>query len=571
VEDVQKGWSDLTMRVSQLEAQNSLLTQENKTLRFQLEKVIEHRQKSHSELVLILTGLVGKLPLNDVGVIVSKLVEHNSNVSHFLAALVKGATEGTLPQPTVLKDLEHAKRDLQAALKPVVEELVMMDTPFETDLLQALLKEPDVFFSPRMVRANRCYLKGQVPRERVVKEFGEPALALFNDLTTDPKLNPHPKAEEIVLCLKNDFEQLLPATPGIAPDKQKDLLALSQRIQRSKANTEQARAQRNAFQKMSFIVELLHYYENQNTEAPDVIFAQRLPALVEQFVVTNPQEGLDEKMISQAEALLAYIINPDHRLMVINNMGKGGGVAKSLKYVLRLRAERAPDPAQSIPEIVKHFIPPPPEKAPSADALAPILKLVPDTAQRLIVLGIMSSDRLRTVEAEALGRSLAGALGMKGLDEQIKAQETIPPEVERQLAWTKVKDLINRRSDPGAVASAIRERLHAKYDADEIRQSWLTLIESEPISLIRVFCQIPYLADGRTDSIARPVMETYVTRLTHEKYTAVYNKIVNSLRNMFRAKPDSPTLLNFTALVRWVDPAAADKLCADIGMQAAVH
>ena len=28
-------------------------------------------------------------------------------------------------------------------------------------------------------------------------------------------------------------------------------------------------------------------------------------------------------------------------------------------------------------------------------------------------------------------------------------------------------------------------------DADEIRQSWLTLIESEPISLIRVFCQIP--------------------------------------------------------------------------------
>src|SRR3954453_6552738 len=119
VEDVQKGWSDLTMRVSQLEAQNSLLTQENKTLRFQLEKVIEHRQKSHSELVLILTGLVGKLPLNDVGVIVSKLVEHNSNVSHFLAALVKGATEGTLPQPTVLKNLEQAKRDLQAALKPV--------------------------------------------------------------------------------------------------------------------------------------------------------------------------------------------------------------------------------------------------------------------------------------------------------------------------------------------------------------------------------------------------------------------------------------------------------------------
>jgi hypothetical protein len=35
---------------------------------------------------------------------------------------------------------------------------------------------------------------------------------------------------------------------------------------------------------------------------------------------------------------------------------------------------------------------------------------------------------------------------------------------------------------------------------------------------------------------------------------------------MFRAKPDSPTLLNFTALVRWVDPHAANKLSADIGM-----
>jgi hypothetical protein len=37
---------------------------------------------------------------------------------------------------------------------------------------------------------------------------------------------------------------------------------------------------------------------------------------------------------------------------------------------------------------------------------------------------------------------------------------------------------------------------------------------------------------------------------------------------MFAAKPDNPTLLNFTALVRWVSPEAAAKLCADIGMPA---
>ena len=82
---------------------------------------------------------------------------------------------------------------------------------------------------------------------------------------------------------------------------------------------------------------------------------------------------------------------------------------------------------------------------------------------------------------------------------------------------------------------------------------------------------MPYLADGSTDTIARPVMEAYVSRLTHEKYAATYTKVVNSLKNMFKAKPDSPTLLNFIALVRWVDTAAANKLSADVGMAAPAH
>jgi hypothetical protein len=57
-----------------------------------------------------------------------------------------------------------------------------------------------------------------------------------------------------------------------------------------------------------------------------------------------------------------------------------------------------------------------------------------------------------------------------------------------------------------------------------------------------------------------------VSRLTHEKYAATYNKVVLSLRNMHKAKPDSPTLLNFVALVKWISPEAAGKLCADVGM-----
>jgi len=47
---------------------------------------------------------------------------------------------------------------------------------------------------------------------------------------------------------------------------------------------------------------------------------------------------------------------------------------------------------------------------------------------------------------------------------------------------------------------------------------------------------------------------------------ASYTKVVNSLRNMYNAKPDSPTLVNFLSLVRWVSPEAADKLGKDIGM-----
>ena len=65
-------------------------------------------------------------------------------------------------------------------------------------------------------------------------------------------------------------------------------------------------------------------------------------------------------------------------------------------------------------------------------------------------------------------------------------------------------------------------------------------------------------------------MESYVSRLTHEKYATTYSKVLNSLRNMFKANPNSPTLSNFVELVRWVDPQAANKLGADVGMHVAV-
>jgi hypothetical protein len=569
LEEIQKGWYELQLRVGQLEAEKLALEQENKSLRFLLERVIDHRQKSHNELVLILTTLISKLPLNDLGAIIARLVEHNTNVSQYLAALIKGTVDAHLPEPTILKTLDQTKRDLLAALKPVIEDLIRFETPLEVEMLQSLLAQPESFFAPRVVRATRCFVKGYVPRERVVKEFGKEALPFFNDTTTDPKLNPNPKPEEIALAFKNDFETLLQQNPAALPDKRQELSALHQRVQRSKAPTEEARLQKLAFLKMSFLLDLLHFYNNQNTEAPDAVFAQRLPGLIEQFVPAAALNGLDEKLLNQAEALLAYVISPEHRQMIINNIGKGAAVGRTLKFVLRFRMEKPPGPEleQELAEFVKHLVPT--QKVPPSEELTAVLKLIRPEVQRLVVRSIRRFDRLRKADAESLSQALAAALDLKGLDEQLKVEEAIPPEVERQRAWAKIKDLIGRRTEPAAVAAAIRDRLNAKYDADEIKQSWVTLIEADPMTLIRVFCQLPYRAEGGTDSIARPVMETYVSRLLHEKYAGTYTKVVNSLRTMFHAKPDSPTLVNFTALVRWVSPEAATKLCADIGMAVA--
>ncbi|MEI7939863.1 MAG: hypothetical protein WCK27_24525, partial [Verrucomicrobiota bacterium] len=160
MEDIQKGWHELKLRVEQLEADRGALQRENHALRVLLERGIDHRQKSHSELVTILTTLVSKLPLNDVGVIVSRLVEHNTNVSHALAALINGTVEVEIAQPEILKTLDQTKRDLLAALKQATEELAKLDPPLEKELLESLSADPKLFFSPRMVRANRCFAKG---------------------------------------------------------------------------------------------------------------------------------------------------------------------------------------------------------------------------------------------------------------------------------------------------------------------------------------------------------------------------------------------------------------------------
>ncbi|MGB7767464.1 MAG: hypothetical protein WBN22_01235 [Verrucomicrobiia bacterium] len=567
LEEIQQEWHDLASRVDQLETERNALEQENKSLRSLLEKTIEHRQKSHGELVNLLAGLVSKLPISDVGVVVSKLVEHNAHVNEVCAALANGKVEGNMLQPAILKAMAQTKRDLTAAVKPTVEELVRLDTPLETKMLQSLIEQPESFFSPEAGRANRCFVKGQLPRERIVREFGEPALVCFNDLTTDAKLNPRPKPEEIVMSFKTDVETLLQQDPALLPDKRQELLALHRKIQRSKASDAGAQAQKNAFLKLSFILELLHYYNNQSTESSEGIFAQRLPAVIEQLVLTGDQDNLDEKLIKQAEGLLAFVAGADQRQMIVNNTGKSGGAGRTLKFVLTLRAEKVPELDQVIAAFVKHLIPN--KKAPAPPSLAAVLRLINPKLYLPVVQAIMASTRIRKSDAETLGLAVGQELGLKGLEAELKKPEAaLPPEQEQQMAWENIKTRLAQHAAPNDIAAAIRDRLHAKYDADEVKQSWLALMEADPMALVRIFCLLPYLPDGQTDPMAQAVMESYISRLTHEKYADTYARVVNALRNLFKVKPDSPALVNFITLVKWVNAEAAAKLSQDIGLTA---
>jgi hypothetical protein len=560
LEEIQRSWHDLTLRIQQSETECRALEQENKSLRSLLEKVVEHRKRSHGELVNLITTLVTKLPINDVGVIVSRLVEHSAAVNEVSAALIHGKNEENLLQPAILKALDKVKRDLAAAVKPLAEELIRLEAPLDPAMLLGLVEKPESFFSPANLRASRAFVKGQVSREQIVKDFGPETLVFFKDLTTDAKHNPRPKADEIMLGFKPEFEDLLRQNADAVGTKSADLVALNKKVRQSR----DSRPQKIAFLKLSFVLELLHYYDNQSTESPDVVFAQRLPPLIEQLVVTGETDNLDESLIKQAEELLAFIINADYRQAVVNNFGKAGGAPRTLRFVLTFRSGIFTEHDPTTTDFVKHLLGT--QKNPTPASIAAVLRFLNTEAQKVVVRGFLNSDRLRREDAEAFARGLIKELGLPELPAQVAGG--ISDKIQMG-PWDIIKELIAQRASPNEITEAIRKQLHAKYDADEVRHSWLVLAESDPMSLVRVFCLLPYLPDGQTDPIARAVLESYSNRLTHEKYAATYAKVIHALKNMYKVKADSPALVNFIALVKWVDPQSAEKISKDIGMAGA--
>jgi len=451
------------------------------------------------------------------------------------------------------------KRDLTAAIKPLVEELISLNSALDPAMLQGVIAQPNSFFTPANVRASRAFVKGQVPREQILKDFGADALIFFKDLTTDPKHNPRPKPEEIMLGFRSDFEQLLQEYPNAAGGKSAGLTGLQKRVRESR----ESRVQKIAFLKLSFILELLYYYNNQNTESPDVVFAQRLPPLVEQLVVTGENDALDEKFIKQSEELLAFILNADYRQAVVNNFGKAGGSPRTLRFVLTFRSGLFTEHDPVTADFVKHLFGG--QKSPAPGPIAAVLKFLNMEAQKVVVRAILTSERLDREDAERLAKALIKELGLP----ELPASQMGGLSGKTQMGpWDIIKELIVHHATPNEITEAIRKQLHARYDADEVKQSWLVLSESDALSFVRVFCLLPYLPDGQTDPIARAVLESYANRLTHEKYAAAYNKVIQALKNLFRVKADSPALLNFIALVRWVDPGSADKISKDVGMVA---
>jgi hypothetical protein len=557
LEEIQRDWHDLTLRMRQSETECLALEQENKALRSLLERVVEHRKRSHAELVNLITTLVTKLPINDVGVIVTRLVEHSAAVNEVSAALIHGKNEENLLQPAILKALDKVRRDLTAAIQPLAEELIRLESALDPAMLLGLIEKPDSFFTPANVRASRAFVKGQVPREQIVRDFGEEALILFKDLTTDPKHNPRPRPEEIVLAFRSDIDEVLQQNPGVIATKRAELAALQKRVRESR----ESRPQKVAFLKLSFILELLHYYDNQGTESPDVVFAQRLPPLVEQLVVTGENDTLDENLIKQAEELLAFILNADYRQAVVNNFGKAGGASRTLRFVLTFRSAIFTEHDMTTMDFVKHLVGR--QKNPDPAPIVTVLRFLSVEAQKVLVRGILNSDRLRREDAEVLGRELIKQLGLPELP-------TGPTGGDRSQIgpWEIITELIVHHASPNEITEAIRKQLHAKYDADEVKQSWLVLAESDPMSFVRVFCLLPYLPDGQTDPIAQAVLESYSNRLTHDKYATTYTKVINALKNLHKVKADSPALINFIALMKWVDPASAEKVSRDIGMAA---
>ena len=310
-------------------------------------------------------------------------------------------------------------------------------------------------------------------------------------------------------------------------------------------------------------MELLHYYENQSTESPDVVFAQRLPPLVEQLVVTGENDTLDEKFIKQAEELLSHIISARTRQAVVNNFGKAGGASRTLRFILTFRSAIFTEHDPVTADFVKHLLAG--QKNPAPGPIVTVLRFLNAEAQKVVVRAILNSERLGREDSERLAREL--------IKEFWVCRSCQPAE------WRAASLRQNTHESLGHHQGTHRPSRFAKRNhqapsansstpsttptkSNKAGSSWPNPIRCRS-SVYSACCLICPTA---RPILLRGLFRDVSSRLTHEKYATTYTKVVNALKNLHKVKADSPALLNFIALVRWVDPTSADKLVHDIGM-----
>ena len=68
--------------------------------------------------------------------------------------------------------------------------------------------------------------------------------------------------------------------------------------------------------------------------------------------------------------------------------------------------------------------------------------------QIVIVRAILSTDRLRREDAEALGKAVAKELGLQDIITRFNAKSSLSPEQERKDGLGDIEDLITSRATP---------------------------------------------------------------------------------------------------------------------------
>ncbi len=156
----------------------------------------------------------------------------------------------------------------------------------------------------------------------------------------------------------------------------------------------------------------------------DVVFAQRLPGAIEQLVLGGSSEELDLKLIERAGRLLGCIINPGHRQMVINNINKGGGIRRLLKYVLRLQTPKASDLDETVPEFIKALVPNRAVPPKAHDLQTAAIQLIDETMRKTVLRALMPTDRINRNDSGLTGESYgfrAGRGRLEGAGERLHA------------------------------------------------------------------------------------------------------------------------------------------------------